>query len=437
MKKVLLLILISLTYLFAQDVFLVKIDQDIEPGLAQYIKRVVKEAEEKNAEAIIFEVNTFGGRVDAAVTIRDAIINSKVQTIAFINKRAISAGALISIACKKIIMADASTIGAATVVDMEGKKQSEKYQSYMRAEMRSTAEKNGRNPIIAEAMVDETVILPDTIKKNDKLLTLTNHEAQKYGYNDTTLNSINEITKYLNIKNANIIPTEKSNTDKFVSFVGNPIVASILLMIGIIGLITEVKTPGFGAPGIIGLIALAILFGVNYITELASSLELILFFVGLFLIILEIFVIPGFGVAGAIGIILFVGSLFFMLLPPLKMADTDFITRAIFQILLSFIFGGVIIYFLLKYLPQNTYFKNLILADSTSAKDGYISSTRFDDLLLGSVGYAYTVLRPAGTIDINGTKYDAISNAEFIEKGAKIKVVKIEGSKIIVEKIEE
>ncbi|HOL80796.1 MAG TPA: NfeD family protein [Ignavibacteriales bacterium] len=433
MKKLFFILFVFITC-FSQNIYVVKIDQEIEPGLAQYIKRIVKEAENNRAEAIIFEINTFGGRVDAAVTIRDAIINSKVLTVGFVNKRAISAGALITIACKKIIMADASTMGAATVVDMEGKKQSEKYQSYMRAEMRATAEKNGRNPIFAEAMVDETVILPDSIKKNDKLLTLTNAEAHKYGYNDTTLNSINEILKYLNIKNPQLIDTQKSNTDKIISFLSNPIVVSILMMIGIIGIITEIKTPGFGAPGIIGLLALGLLFGVNYITDLATSLELILLIIGLILILVEIFVIPGFGVTGVIGIILFIGSLFFMLLPPLKMTDKDLLNRALYQILTSFILSGVIVYFLLKYLPKNTTFMKLVLADSTSAKEGYVSSISYDEIL-NKTGIAHTILRPAGIIEIDGKKYDAISVSDFIEKGSKIKVVQVEGIKIFVEQI--
>jgi membrane-bound serine protease (ClpP class) len=434
MKK-LLQILFLFSIVLGQNIYHIKITQEIEPGLVPYIKRGIQEAKNNNAQAIIFEINTFGGRVDAAVQIRDEIINTKIPTVAFINKRAISAGALISIACKKIVMSPASTIGAATVVDMEGKKQSEKYQSYMRAEMRATAEKNGRNPIYAQAMVDETIKIPDSIKGDNKLLTFTAEEAYKYKYNDTILESINQIPQYLNIKNYQIIPVEKNNMDSFISFISNPVVVSILLTIGIIGIITEIKTPGFGVPGIVGLIALALIFGTNYITNIANSFEIILFIIGIVLIILEIFVIPGFGLTGVIGFLMVVGSLFLILLPPLKMTDGDLINKVLFQITLSFIFSGIVLYFLSKYLPKNQTFNKLILDEQTSVQAGFTSADDYS-YLLNKIGIAHTVLRPAGIVIIDDKKYNVVTTSDYIDKGTKVKVIKIEGNKIIVENIQ-
>src|SRR3989339_1941716 len=164
----------------AQKVFHAKIEGEIDLGLAPFVRRVISDAESQNAQAIVFEINTFGGRVDAATQIKDAILESKVLTIAFIDKRAISAGALIALSCEKIVMVPGASIGASTVVDQEGKKQAEKYQSYMRSEMRATAEKNGRRTDIAQAMVDETVVVPDLQDDSTKLVTLTTEEAVKY-----------------------------------------------------------------------------------------------------------------------------------------------------------------------------------------------------------------------------------------------------------------
>jgi membrane-bound serine protease (ClpP class) len=318
---------------------------------------------------------------------------------------------------------------------MEGKKQSEKYQSYMRAEMRATAEKNGRNPIYAQAMVDETIKIPDSIKGDNKLLTFTAEEAYKYKYNDTILESINQIPQFLNIKNYQIIPVEKNNMDSFISFISNPVVVSILLTIGIIGIITEIKTPGFGVPGIVGLIALALIFGTNYITNIANSFEIILFIIGIVLIILEIFVIPGFGLTGVIGFLMVVGSLFLILLPPLKMTDGDLINKVLFQITLSFIFSGIVLYFLFKYLPKNQTFNKLILDEQTSVQAGFTSADDYS-YLLNKIGIAHTVLRPAGIVIIDDKKYDVVTTSDYIDKGTKVKVIKIEGNKIIVENIQ-
>ena len=284
-------------------------------------------------------------------------------------------------------------------------------------------------------MVDETIKIPDSIKGDNKLLTFTAEEAYKYKYNDTILESINQIPQFLNIKNYQIIPVEKNNMDSFISFISNPVVVSILLTIGIIGIITEIKTPGFGVPGIVGLIALALIFGTNYITNIANSFEIILFIIGIVLIILEIFVIPGFGLTGVIGFLMVVGSLFLILLPPLKMTDGDLINKVLFQITLSFIFSGIVLYFLLKYLPKNQTFNKLILDEQTSVQAGFTSADDYS-YLLNKIGIAHTVLRPAGIVIIDDKKYDVVTTSDYIDKGTKVKVIKIEGNKIIVENIQ-
>ncbi|MDP3582995.1 MAG: ATP-dependent Clp protease proteolytic subunit, partial [Ignavibacteria bacterium] len=315
----------------AQKVYIAYIDGEIDLGLAPYVKRVVNEAEKNSAKAIIFKINTFGGRVDAATQIKDAILNSRVRTIAFIDKRAISAGALIALSCEKIVMVPGASIGASTVVDQEGKKQAEKYQSYMRSEMRATAEKNGRRTDIAQAMVDETVVVPDLQDDSTKLVTLTTEEAVKFKMADTTLTSIEEIKKIYGLMNEEDVDISSNWAEDIVRFINNPVISSLLIMIGMIGLFTEIKTPGWGLAGTAGVIALALFFGTSYILQLATIWEIIIFVVGVVLLIVEIFVIPGFGIAGFAGIVLMILGLFFGLISDLDIASTNSISIAIIQ----------------------------------------------------------------------------------------------------------
>ena len=337
-----------------------RIDGEIDLGLTPYIKRIISDAEESGAKAIIFEINTFGGRVDAATQIKDAILESKVPTIAYINKRAISAGALIALSCKYIVMSKGSSIGATTVVDQTGEKQSEKYQSYMRSEMRSTAEQNGRRTDIAEGMVDERVVIEGLVDST-QLITLTSEEAKKYGISDTVVTSFAELLRIYKLDNARITSSETNWAEDFVRFLGNPIISSLLMMVGMIGMYTEIKTPGWGVAGTIALIAFGLFFGSALILELASLLEILIFVSGVILLVVEIFVIPGFGIAGIAGILLIVLSLFLALVNTSFYFDTEMLSIAIIQ-LASALGGGIIVMGLLfKFLPKSAAFNQFIL----------------------------------------------------------------------------
>ena len=245
MKFIIALLFVLSTFAQQKTVYVAYIDGEIDLGLAPYITRVISEAEQNNAAAIIFKINTFGGRVDAATQIKDAILSSKVLTIAFINNRAISAGALIALSCNKIVMVPGSSIGAATVVDETGKKQSEKYQSYMRSEMRSTAEKNGRRTDIAEGMVDERVVV-EGLSDSTTLITLTSEEAHKYKIADTVITDFKDMLKAFNLKNAKEVSLNSNWAEDVVKFLNNPIVSSILIMIGFFGLMAEIKSSRLG-----------------------------------------------------------------------------------------------------------------------------------------------------------------------------------------------
>ncbi len=434
MKRLILLLvlLLSVASNAQEKVYYANIEGDIDLGLAPYIKRVVEEAETNFAAAIIFRINTFGGRVDAATQIKDAILNSKILTIAFIDKRAISAGALIALSCEKIVMVPGASMGASSVVDQTGQKQSEKYQSYMRSEMRATAEKNGRRTDIAQGMVDETIVIPDIKDDSTKLVTLTSEEALQYRMTDTVLTNIDQVKENFGLKDAELVTLDSNWAEDFVRFVNNPIISSLLIMLGLIGLYTEIKTPGWGLAGTVGVVCLAIFFGAGYILELASIIEILLFVVGVIFIIVEIFIVPGFGIFGILGIIFMVGGLFLGLLSDFKMIDWTLISIAIIQLGLTFLFTFVVIFFLLKFLPKTDMWNKLILNEQVASKSGYAAKPQFEHLI-GMEGEALTDLRPSGTAIIEGSRIDVVTEGDYIKNKNRIVVKSVEGSKVVVD----
>ena len=432
-RKILLLFFVFAIGLTAQSkVYVVNIHEMIDLGLAPYVKRAIEEAEDNNASAIVFHVNTFGGRVDAATQIKDAILNSKVQTIAFIDKRAISAGALISLSCQKIVMVPGSSIGATTVVDQSGAKQSEKYQSYMRSEMRSTAERNGRPTSVAEAMVDERVVVEGLVDST-QLVTLTAGEAVKWGIADTVLPNMSEALAALDHPGVEFVEIKQNFAEAFVRFIQNSVVSSLLMMIGLVGLWTEIKTPGWGVAGTVAVIALSLFFGTGLILQVASVFEIIIFIVGVVLLLLEIFVIPGFGFFGIAGIVMIVASLFLGLISDFPLVTGDMISGALLQLAITLLLALGVMVVIYKFLPKSSTFSKLVLNQEVKSQSGYTSYPGHDSLL-GATGKSFTVLRPSGTAIINNERVDVVTAGEFLGKGVKIVVRKVEGSKIIVEK---
>ena len=294
-------------------VYVAPIEGIIDLGLAPFIQRVLKQATDEGAAAVILEINTFGGRVDAAVLIRDSLLNARVRTVAFVNKRAISAGALISLAAEKIAMADGGTIGAATPVQAgqpgaAAQQVEEKTVSYVRKEFRATAESRKRPPLIAEAMVDADVEIPGLIEKG-KLLTLTTEEALKHKFADFRADTIEQALKQLGLEGADVRRAEPNWAENLVRFLTHPLVSSLLITLGMLGIILEMRTPGFGLPGGLGIASLALFFWGHWLVQLAGWEEILLVASGLVLLALEIFVIPGFGIAGVLGIAALLGGL--------------------------------------------------------------------------------------------------------------------------------
>lgn len=411
-------------------VYVIDVSGDIDLGLPPYVSRVLNEAANENADAVILRINTFGGRVDAATQIKDAVLNSPVRTVAFIDKRAISAGALISIACETIFMVPGATIGAVTPVTQDGQPVPEKFISYMRSEMRATAESRGRDPRIAEAMVDEDVEIPGIIEAG-KLITFTTEEAIKHGYCDGEVSSLQDVLRKLGLENAEIREPRVNWAEQVVRFLSHPIISSLLIMVGMLGLFMEVRSPGWGVPGTMGLIALALFFGTQYILALADIVDILLFIVGVGLILVEVFVIPGFGVAGILGIILMIAGLFLALAGQPQFITTDDIFRAVYTLAGSLAMTIVGALALTAFLPKTRLFGTFVLKEEQKRDLGYSSHQPYQHLV-GKEGIALTTLRPAGTALIDDERVDVVSDGGYIEANKPIRVVRVEGIRIIV-----
>ena len=415
-------------------VFVAPIEGVIDLGLAPFVQRVLDEATAAGAKAVILEINTFGGRVDAAVLIRDALLNSKVLTVAFINKRAISAGALISLASEKIAMADGGTIGAATPVQIglpgsPAQPVEEKTVSYMRKEFRATAEQRNRPPLIAEAMVDADVEVPDLVKKS-KLLTLTTKEALQADIADFQANSLAAVLQSVNLADAEIRYASETWAESLVRFLTHPVVSSLLMTVGILGIMLEMRMPGFGVPGALGLISLALFFWGHGLVQLAGLEEFLLVGLGLILVGLEIFVIPGFGIAGILGIMALMGGLGLSLIG--TGATWDFMLSALGQVALSILVAIIAALIVLRYFPRLPFGRRLILETNLQAQEGYESSPPEDHRWLGKQGIAVSDLHPSGIARFDRERVDVVSDGTFIDAGQPLEVVRIDGNRVVV-----
>jgi membrane-bound serine protease (ClpP class) len=415
-------------------VYVAPIEGIIDLGLAPFVQRILNEATDAGAAAVILEINTFGGRVDAAVLIRDALLNAKVMTVAFVNKRAISAGALIALATEKIIMADGGTIGAATPVQIgqpgsPAQPVEEKTVSYVRKEFRATAESRKRPPLIAEAMVDADVEIRGLIQKG-KLLTLTTGEALKHKVADFRADTLEAALERLGLAGAEVRRASPNWAENLVRFLTHPVVSSLLITIGMLGIILEIRTPGFGVPGALGVTTLALFFWGHWLVQLAGWEELLLVASGIVLLVLEIFVIPGFGLAGILGIGALLAGLSLSYVG--AGASWEFILRAAGRVVFSLLLALVASLALLRFLPRLPFGRRLILETGLPANQGYASAPESDSHWLGKSGTALSTLRPAGIAEIEDQRVDVVSDGEFIDSGEPIVVTRVDGNRIVV-----
>ena len=435
------------SFLLSSDynVTLIPISGDIDMGLPYYIDRGIQLAEENSSKLIIFEIDTFGGRVDAATKIKDLILETDVSTVAFINRRAISAGALISLSCDQIVMTSGATIGAATAVNAKGEKASEKVISYMREEMASTAEANDRSRKIAEAMVDENIeidymvdINQDTIKSDlikgfveGKLVTLSTVNSIKLGIADKQLETINDIISSEGINNYKLITISETWTEKLVRFLTNPNVAPLLMSLGMLGLFFEIKSPGFGVPGAVGLLCLGLFFGSHLLVGLADFSELIVLVLGIILILVEIIVIPGFGLFGIAGICMIMYALYSMLIG--NYPTQNEIEIAYRSLIIMIFTTGILSVLIFRMVVKSNFYNSLVPIQSQFKEDGYTISKNLH-ALIGQEGISTTDLRPSGKILVKSKIYQGMSSGEYIEKDSNITIINVDENQLVVKK---
>ena len=477
----------------AQDdalVHIVNIRNQIGSGISVYISNGIERAEEANADAIIFDVDTPGGRVDSAVKIMGAIQDTEVPTIAYVNRQAISAGAMISIACDQIVMASGGTIGDSAPVSIQGEEAGEKAVSFIRGTIGSTAERQGHNSHIAVAMVDKKRILVrladgeilsyradvyederqrgvkmDVISSEGELLTLTTDQALEYGFANGRADTIEELLamyRIVEIDGVRKVLTEEavarkreefgaasiqfikslegaatdeamvSLADRIVIFLTSPLISSLLLSLGMLGLWIEIQSPGFGLPGMLGLLCLGIFFGGHMLSQIDAQWAALAFVLGLGLIVVEVFILPGFGIAGISGIILMFGGIFYVFKSAYQFETAILAFSSV--IVLTAI--GVIAAFYL--FPKTRAWKHFALATEMSSDIGYHSAGDEDfQSYIGQTGTAITPLRPAGAIRLAGKRVDVLTAGDFIPSETPVKVIEVEGSKVFVEALDE
>ncbi|MFH1339509.1 MAG: NfeD family protein [Candidatus Omnitrophota bacterium] len=452
----------------SSKVYIIPVKGVIDLGLSGFIRRSIGEAKDNQADAIILEIDTFGGRVDAAVEISDSLEKIKpIPTVAFVDDHAWSAGALISLACEKIIMSPGSSIGSAEPRAMgftPGKEEltDEKTISAIRAKFKALAEENNHPVNLALAMVDKDYEIKQvnirneikiltaeelqeakerykgkdiqvikTVSLKGKLLNLTAGEAKEFGLAQVVLNNREGVLNYLGLDKMEVVSTGLTWSETLVRFLTHPLISPLLLSLGFLGLLFELKIPGWGISGTLGLLFLALFFWGHYLVGLAGWTELIILCLGIILLLIEIFVIPGFGIAGISGIVLILTGIFLSLVKQPFSAPKSQLTQAFYTLSFAIIITFVGIILSWKFLPRTGLWKRIILSYAETKKEGFQSAASLESYL-GKTGKTLTALRPSGRAVIDEKTLDVITEGEFIAKEEPVKVIRVEGNKIIV-----
>lgn len=444
-KQVLLVIyLFSISlFSFSQDskklIYVFSIQEEIAPPVVRTTHKAIEEAKRLNADYILIEMDTYGGLVDAADSIRTKILHCPIPVMVHIKNNAASAGALISIACDSIYMSPGSTIGAATVVDQSGQQVPDKYQSYMRKKMRATAEMNNRNPEMAEAMVDPDVVIPGVIDSG-KVLTLTTQEAIQHGFCNGEASSLNEVLKLAGIEDYTIINHTHSLIDKIIGLLIKPLVSGLLIMIIIGGIYFELQTPGIGFPLGAAALAAILYFAPLYLEGLAENWEILIFIIGLVLIGVEIFVVPGFGITGISGIFLIILSLTLSMIGNVGFNFPQNAAPAIIEALLIVIVAMIssisLSLFLSNKIADWGLFKKVALTTELEGNvNAEIKSSSPLNSLIGKTAIVFNECKPSGKAYIDNKIYDVTLQNGFAEKGENVIVLRTEGNFLIVKKV--
>lgn len=402
----------------AQKAYLVPVKGEINNALVVYVDKAIQEAQASNASQIIFEIDTEGGLVDAALKMSQLIINAPLPTVTYIKNNAISAGVIISISGDQVIANQAISIGSA-----ETRPREEKYISYWTGKLRSVAELRGRNAEIIAGMADADLEI-EGIKPKGKLLNLTAREALKHGIVDEVVEGRSGLYEYLDMRQSDVVVLEYDFRTNIARITNSAYVSTLLITLGIIGIVGEIFTAGFGLFGSVGILSFALFFAGRVLAGHADWSVLILFVAGIILLGIEI-AIPGFGVPGIAGISCIVISILIGSASPVEAAGS-------FAVAIVLSIG--VLYIVFKHAPKNKLFAHIILKDEQKNDQGYISHKKEKEELLGLEGEAITLLRPAGTIQIGDKRVDAVSEGEYIERGSRVKVITVEGGRVVVRK---
>lgn len=407
-------------------VYFVPVEQEVERGLEAFLRRSLTEAESEGADHVVFEINTPGGLVNAAGNIAKLLRESAIPTTAYITKDALSAGAYISLNSDQIVMAPGSRMGAAAVIDQQGNTADDKAVSAWLADMKASAELNGRDPLYALAMADPDIDLPEYGAGKGELLTLTASQAIEVGYAEAIADDREALLDYLELGNAEVKEIEITFAERIARFVTHPIVVPILLSIGSIGLVLELYSPGFGIPGFMGAGALLLYFFGHAIAGFAGWETFILLAAGIGLILFEVLT-PGFGFFGIAGIIAVIVSV--------VLSSSLSLENSVLSIAITFVLTVIASILYIKYFGYKGFLKKLVLQDATSTEKGYVSNETKEEIV-GRIGKTVTPLRPSGTAVFDDDRYDVVSEGGYIEQGKDVVIIHSQGSRIVVREVE-
>jgi membrane-bound serine protease (ClpP class) len=405
-------------------VYVVPVQQTVDAGMVALFTRVYQEAAKQQATAVILEIDTLGGYLDAALKIRDIVDQSPVKTIAYIRSRAISAGVLVALAADQLVMAPGTTIGAAEP-RLGNQRADEKTISFWTAQLAGAAAAHGRDPQLASAMADADLEIPGLVAKG-KLLTLTAEQAQATGFVDDLLPTQEAVQARFGLAGARTIAWDYTPGEKLMRWVSNPFISGLLLTVGVAGLVIELLTAGFGVAGALGLLSLSLYFGGSILAGFSGWEALVLFLAGLVLVVLEAFVIPGFGVVGIAGI----GALAAGVI-----LASPTVEQGILSLLASLVVAIILTVLSLRFLPTRKVWQRLVLSDRQDKEAGYVAPEIGLNRLVGLEGVTLTPLRPAGAIEIKGERIDVVTDGPFIAPGTPVQVYKVEGTRVVVRRL--
>ncbi len=421
----------------AQRVFVIPIETEIDQSAFHHFRQGEREALESGANLLLVKLNTYGGALDAADSIRTALLRCPLPTLAYVDVNAASAGALIALACDSVYMAPAASMGSATVVNGAGEPMPEKYQSYMSTIMRATAEHHGRKSVGDSLVWRRDPAIAASMVNPDVSVSLTASQAVECGYADGIAPNLGAVLADIDMAGAEVSYYQSTLTDDIMGFLANAAVRAILVMLILGGIYMEMHTPGLGFAAAVSAVATVLYFLPMFVTGGMPAWVLLCFIVGVALIALEIFVVPGFGVTGISGIIAVVMALVGGMLTNDAVTGFDFSSLCNSLIIVgvgSLLAVGAIVYLTSSHGPK-VFRKHTELMTELRVDDGFVGVDMSPVRYIGQIGETVTDMRPAGKIEIGNTVFDAVSTGPFIAAKKQVKVTKYENAQLYVSEV--